>query len=138
MTFYGNYEHTIDDRGRLAVPANFRHAFAGGGLLRVTTEGCLELYDIAAFEAEVAKRLTGPDDSTRTLEARRTRRAFLADVQPVQLDTQGRIQITPAVRAAASLDGRVRVLGLGEYIEIWDETRWLAEQAAIAAVEASR
>ncbi len=138
MTFYGTYEHTIDERGRLAVPANFRHAFTNGGLLRPTTEGCLELYDAAAFEAEVAKRLTGPDDSTRTLDARRTRRAFLAGVHPVQLDAQGRIQLTPVVRAAANLDGRVRVIGLGEYIEVWDEARWLAEQAAIEAEEAGR
>lgn len=138
VTFYGTYEHTIDERGRLAVPANFRHAFVSGGLLRPTPEGCLELYDLAAFEAEVTKRLTGPDDSTRTLDARRTRRAFLAGVQPIQLDAQGRIQITPLVRTAASLDGRSVIVGLGEYIEIWDEARWVAEQAAIAAAEAAR
>ena len=138
MTFYGTYEHTMDERGRLAVPANFRHAFVSGGLLRPTPEGCVELYDTAAFEAEAAKRLSGADDSTRTLEARRTRRAFLAGVQPIQLDAQGRIQITPAVRAAANLDGRAVILGCGDYIEIWDETRWAVEQAAIDAAEAAR
>lgn len=138
VTFYGTYEHTIDERGRLAVPANFRHAFVSGGLLRTTPEGCIELYDTAAFEAEVAKRLTGPDDSTRTLDARRTRRAFLAGVHPVQLDAQGRIQLNPAIRTAAKLDGRVVIVGLGEYIEVWDEAAWLAEQAAITAAEATR
>jgi len=138
VTFYGTYEHTMDERGRLAVPANFRHAFVSGGLLRPTPEGCVELYDMASFEAEAAKRLSGPDDSTRTLDARRTRRAFLAGVQPIQLDNQGRILITPAVRAAANLEGRAIILGCGDYIEIWDEARWLVEQATIIAAEAAR
>jgi MraZ protein len=138
VTFYGTYGHTMDERGRLAVPANFRPAFDSGGVLRPTAEGCVELYDTAAFEAEVAKRLTGPDESTRTLDARRTRRGFLAGAQPVELDRQGRIQITPLVRAAAGLEGRAVILGCGDYIEIWDEARWLVEQAAIAAAEAAR
>jgi MraZ protein len=138
VTFYGTYGHTMDERGRLAVPANFRHAFVSGGVLRPTAEGCVELYDTAAFEAEVAKRLTGPDESTRSLDARRTRRGFLAGAQQVELDRQGRIQIAPLVRAAAGLEGRAVILGCGDYIEIWDEARWLVEQAAIAAAEAAR
>lgn len=138
MTFYGTYEHTMDERGRLAVPANFRPAFEAGGVLRPTAEGCVELYDATAFESEVAKRLSGPDDSTRTLDARRTRRGFLAGAQPVELDRQGRIVIPPPVRSAAALEGRAVILGCGDYIEIWDEARWAVEQAAIAASEASQ
>ncbi len=138
MTFYGTYEHTMDERGRLAVPAVFRRAFDAGGVLRPAAEGCLELYDAAAFEAEVAKRLSGPDESTRTRDARRTRRGFLAEAYQVDLDRQGRILIPQPVRAAAGLDGRAVIVGCGDYIEIWDEARWQVEQAAIAAAEAAR
>ena len=49
MYFYGSFEHTMDERGRVAVPALYRNAFIEGGVLRPSTEGCIELYAAAAF-----------------------------------------------------------------------------------------
>lgn len=134
--FYGTFEHAMDDRGRIAVPAVYRRAFTEGGVVRPSAEGCVELYAPEAFQAEVERRLSGADQSTRTQAARRTRRGFLAEAFPVELDRQGRILLPPPVRAAAAIDGRAVIVGCGDYIEVWDAARWLQEQAAIAAAEA--
>ena len=44
MAFRGTYEHTLDDRGRVAIPARYRHEFVGGVVLTLSPEGCLEVY----------------------------------------------------------------------------------------------
>jgi MraZ protein len=134
--FYGTFEHALDDRGRIAVPAVYRRAFEDGGVVRPSAEGCIELYAPEAFQAEVERRLSGDDESTRTLSARRTRRGFLAEAFPVDLDRQGRILIPQAVRTAAALDGRAVIVGCGDHLELWDQPRWEAEKAALAAAEA--
>jgi MraZ protein len=136
VTFYGTFEHTMDERGRVAVPATFRRAFEDGGVLRPAAEGCVELYTNEAFEAETQRRMSGADESTRTLAARRTRRSFLAEAFQVELDRQGRILIPGPMRTAAGLDGRAVIVGCGDYIELWDQERWAAERAAFAAEEA--
>lgn len=135
MYFYGTFEHAMDDRGRIAVPAVYRRAFSEGGVVRPSVEGCVELYAPDAFQAEVERRLSGDDESTRTQSARRSRRGFLAEAFPVELDRQGRILLPPPIRAAAAIDGRAVIVGCGDYIEVWDAARWQQEQAAIAAAE---
>ncbi len=136
MYFYGTFEHALDDRGRLAVPAVYRRAFEEGGVVRPGIEGCVELYSPEAFQAEADRRLSGDDESTRTLTARRTRRGFLAEAFPVELDRQGRILIPLPIRTAAGLDGRAVIVGCGDYLEVWDQARWAEEKAALAAAEA--
>ena len=136
MTFYGTYEHAMDERGRLAVPAAFRRDFGAGGVLRPSVEGCIELYTSEGFEAEAARRLSGEEESSRTLAARRTRRQFMAEAFAVELDRQGRIVVPAPIRATTGLDGRAVVVGCGDYLEVWEYERWLAEQAALRAAEA--
>jgi len=133
--FYGNYEHAIDERGRIAIPAVYRDYFADGGIVRVAAEGCVELYTKSGFETEAQRRLTN-EESTRFLSARRTRRSFLAGAFPVDLDKQGRILLPQTVRSGANLNGRAAILGLGDYMEIWEREGWAREQAELAAEEA--
>jgi MraZ protein len=134
--FFGNYEHAIDERGRVAIPALYRHAFSTGGVVRAGVEGCVELYTHEGFEAEVQRRLE-VEESTRTRSARRTRRGFLAGAFPVELDRQGRILVPQPIRAAGQLDGRAVIVGCGDYMEIWDRERWATERDAFEAEEAA-
>jgi|SRR5687767_2744774 MraZ protein len=134
--FYGTFEHAMDERGRVAVPALYRRAFETGGVLRPAAEGCVELYTHEAFEAETQRRLSGPEESTRTRAARRTRRGFLAEAFPVELDRQGRILVPSSVRTSTGLDSRAVIVGCGDYLELWDQARWAEEKAALAAEEA--
>ena len=128
MYLYGSFEHSMDGRGRVAVPAVFRRELVEGGVLRPAREGCIELYTQLGFEAETERRLG--ESGTQRLGDRRRRRAFLPDAQYVDLDQQGRIVIPQGMREGAGLDGRVTLVGLGDYIEIWDPPRWAEERAA--------
>jgi len=134
--FYGTYEHAIDERGRIAVPAGYRQEFAAGGVVRLSTEGCIELYTQRGFEEETERRLSA-EEGTRSLSARRTRRSFLAGAYPVELDKQGRILLPQAVRSLAQLNGRAAIVGLGDYMEIWERDSWNVEQEAVKAAEAA-
>lgn len=135
MYFFGSFDHAVDDRGRVAVPARYRHAFAEGGVLRVSADGCVELYTQRGFEDEVQTRL-GEHVSTRDLEGRRMRRGFLPGAFTVELDRQGRVLLPAAMRAAASLDSRAVVIGCGDYVELWSPERWERESGAAAMADA--
>jgi len=129
-TFYGTVEHSIDDRGRVAVPARYRPAFAAGVVLRLGPEGCVEMYTPDGFEAEKELRL-GANRSTQTQDGRRVRRAFLAGVADPELDRQGRVLLPPPMREQAGLNDKAVIVGCGDYIEIWDPARWERELASV-------
>lgn len=130
VTFYGSYEHSIDDRGRIAVPARYRHSLADGMVLRSGMDGCVELYSSTGFESEVELRL-GEQRSTREIGGRRIRRAFLPGAFDVELDRQGRVLVPQGLRDEASLKDRAVIIGCGDYIEIWNPDRWESESSAI-------
>lgn len=132
MYFYGSFDHAVDDRGRVAVPARYRNAFARGGVLRASADGCIELYTHEGFEQETRSRL-GDHVSTRDIEGRRVRRGFLPGAFTVELDGQGRVLLPLAMREAASLEGRATVIGCGDYVELWSPERWERERAAAEA-----
>jgi MraZ protein len=127
--FYGSFEHALDDRGRVAIPARFRRSLQDGGVLRASPDGCAELYATADFEAEVADRLGATAAGRRN--ARRMRRAFLAGAFEVELDAQGRIVLPQPIRAETALDGRVLIVGCGNYVELWDPERWSQEERSM-------
>ena len=134
MHFYGTYEHSLDDRGRVAIPAVYRRELQDGGVLRPADDGCLELYTHESFTAKTEEVLG--DSDTRTRIGRQRRRAFLSRAFGfTQLDRQGRIVIPQEMRDHAGLGGRIALVGLGDYVEVWDLDRWQgADEAAAEAV----
>ncbi len=134
MTFSGSFEHSVDERGRIAIPSKYRKELQPGDgvVLRSNADGCIELYTSEGFEAEFALRQQ-EQRSTREVTGRRIRRAFLANAYDVELDGQGRVLVPQGLRDEAALRDRATIVGCGEYIEIWNPQRWEAELAAIAA-----
>jgi len=136
VRFLGTYDHTLDDRGRVALPARYRSDFEDGGIITYLPEGCLALHDKATFTEqadEVAVK------SAATLEGRRARRAFNPNSVPVELDRQGRILVPPRFRQLAGLNGAVVVVGRQECLEIWNPERWNEEmEASVAGSSAER
>ena len=124
MAFRGIYEHTVDDRGRVAIPARYRHEFAEGLVLTLSPEGCLEVYSPEGFD-EMANLV--PAKPATRLRGRRLRRGFFARSWDAELDRQGRILIPLQLREAAQLNGAVIVNGRRECLEIWNRDRWQAE-----------
>ena len=118
----GEYEHTIDDKNRLTLPAKFRQAFAEGVVLTRGMEGCVNAYPREDWEQLVAARLGELDPLSR--EARTLTRYFFAGAADGELDKQGRLVLPPALIKHARLAREVVVAGLHDHLEIWDRDAW--------------
>jgi MraZ protein len=129
MVFRGTFEYTIDNRGRIPIPARYRATFSNGAVLTEGQDGCIEVYTTDSYEGEAEFLLR--QRATRK-KARRIRRGFFASSLDVELDGQGRILLPPWLRQHGDLNGQVLVIGRGECLEIWNPERWAAEREAIA------
>ena len=123
--FYGRHEYTIDDRGRVPIPPDFRANLGDGPIWLVDgAEECLELYTHAEFErwSEQIDRIPASEDG------RRIRRAFYSSSHRLALDKAGRVLIPLEVREEAGLSGPVVLVGRGNVLELWAKSVWEAER----------
>ena len=121
----GEYEHTIDDKNRLTLPARFRQSFAAGVVVARGIDQCLDVYTREGWEATMASRLGGLDPFTR--ENRQLRRALFSSGSEADVDKQGRVTIPAGLLTRASLARDVVVVGVGDHLEVWDRKAWKAE-----------
>ncbi len=115
----GEFRNTLDEKGRISLPARLRGALGESGL--VLTQGmdsCLWLFSRDQWEI-LAARLTG-SASPFQANARMVQRRIIAPAQEVEVDRLGRIQIPQSLREWASLVRECTILGMAKYIEIWD------------------
>ncbi len=129
MIFRGTFEYTIDNRGRIPIPARYRAIFSKGAVLVESQDGCVEVYTTDAYESE-AQFLTR-QRATR-MNARRLRRGFFGRSLDAELDGQGRVLLPPRLRQHGDLNGTVLIVGRGECLEIWNPERWAAEEEKVA------
>ena len=134
MAFRGIYEHTLDDRGRVAVPARYRQEFAAGAVLTVGPEGCIEVYTQTGFDTMSDEFASEP---ATTPSGRRARRRFDAHSFDTDLDRQGRILVPARFRDVVGLDGPVIIAGRRECLEIWSPARWERELQESTAASSS-
>jgi MraZ protein len=119
--FLGEYQHSLDAKGRVILPAKYRDQLSGGAYVTKGRGGCLSVYTAQEFE-EVADRVREASKrGGRELDAARSFFAGTAEVSP---DKQGRIAIPQQLREYAALDKDVVVAGVFSRIEIWDGRRW--------------
>lgn len=122
--FLGNYEHSVDSKGRMAVPARFRGELGERMFVTRWLDKCLALYPAPQFEQLAAQvsSLSIADPNARNL-----RRIFFAEAAEVELDKQGRINIPARLREFAGISGdeaQVVVVGMNNYVEIWSPNLW--------------
>lgn len=127
--FVGRYEHSLDTKGRLVLPARLRTPFEGlGGYLAKGQEGCLALWPHERYEERLTRLETQADDTDDT-RARALVRVFAA-AEHVVPDLQGRIPVAPYLQEWAGLDpARVLVRGANRIVELWNLSRWEALEA---------
>jgi MraZ protein len=125
----GEYEHTLDDKSRVTLPAKFRGAFAEGVVLTRGMEGCVNAYPRGDWEELVQGRLAELDPLSR--ESRTLSRFFFAGAADAELDRQGRIHLPPSLIKHAELRRDVVVAGLHDHLEIWDREAWSTQLAEI-------
>lgn len=121
MAFWGKWEYTVDDRGRVAFPARYRHLFTEGVVLARSPEGCVEIYTPDGFE-EAAQLITR-EPATHE-RGRDLRRVAYGLSSYAELDRQGRILIPADLRQWADLNGAVVIFGRRECLELWNRQRW--------------
>lgn len=119
--FIGEYHHAVDSKGRLAVPAKFRSALAGGCVVTRGLDACLFLFTADEW-GKLAEKITSlPITSANS---RAFSRLMLAGAMDCEVDTQGRILLPEYLRKYAGLKKSVVVAGLSSRLEIWDAAAW--------------
>jgi len=119
--FIGEYNHNLDNKGRLAVPVKFRDDLKKGAVVTKGLDGCLFLYTMSEWKilAEKLSKLPISQSNTRAFA-----RLMLAGAMDVQIDKQGRIVLPDYLRKYATLKKKVIINGLYNRLEIWDENNW--------------
>lgn len=125
----GEYEHTIDDKNRLTLPAKFRQAFAEGLVLSRGIERCLYAYPRSEWAATVQSRLGELDLLSK--EGRLMQRYFFAGAAEAEVDKQGRVMVPSSLGSYAGLGKEVVVAGIHDHLEIWDRAAWKRELAEV-------
>jgi MraZ protein len=119
--FFGRFEHSLDTKGRLILPARFRMHFEHGGYLTQYLDRCLALWTPENFEKQMNQMET---DATMSREARNLARLWAAGTVEIEVDKQGRLPIAPYLREFGRLDGPVLVHGAIDRVELWNPEQW--------------
>lgn len=123
--FLGEYNHALDIKGRLIVPAKFRDDLGDRCVITKGLDGCLFVYPMAQWDELFAKLQALPMTKR---DVRTFVRTFLAGAAEVECDKQGRIGLPQNLQAYASLEKNVMVIGVADRLEIWSEDKWNAYQ----------
>lgn len=119
--FLGEYQYTIDDKKRLAIPTKFRTELGSKAVITRGLDGCLFLFSQKEWQ-KLAEKLSQLPLSQS--DARGFSRIMLAGAMEVTLDRLGRILVPDYLKKYASLKKKAVIAGLYNRIEIWDETVW--------------
>lgn len=119
--FLGEFIHSIDDKGRLTIPARFRGDLAAGLVVTRGFDRNLMIYSLTEWERLAEEIMSRPISDARVRDFRRRVFAGAVDLEP---DRQGRVLLPPYLREFATLNGEVVVVGMYNYIELWDTGVW--------------
>jgi len=131
--FIGEYQHSIDSKGRLFIPARFREGLGDKFILTKGLDGCLFVYPPKEWTAIEQKMRSLPFTKADT---RAFMRFFFSGAIECDVDKQGRILITSGLREYAGLEKETMIIGISSRVEIWSRQRWEEySQAASASAE---
>jgi len=125
--FLGQFDHTIDAKGRMAVPARFRGQLEKGAVISKGMGTCLSVYTMQRWDEKSTELVEGKTNE----ELRDFERRIYPSASEVELDGQGRLVIPGRLRIFAGLESEVTVAGVRDHIEIWDRATWLDYQAKL-------
>ena len=130
--FLGQFQHNLDDKGRLMIPARFRELLAAGAFITQGFDKCLivmtDVYFKQVYDRISAMNLADP-------MARLLRRLILSNAYPVEADKVGRILVPQNLRQVITLESEAIVAGQGEYFEVWTPAAWNEQMAQLQDLE---
>ena len=115
--FLGEYQHSLDAKGRVILPAKFRDQLEGGAVMARALDGCLAVYPVEEFQRVAA---TLQEARARGAKERGAARSYFSGAVEITPDKQGRVAIPAHLREYASLEREVIVAGNFDHLEIWD------------------
>lgn len=124
--FIGQFEHSLDEKGRVAIPAKFRRELKEGAIVSKGLDGCLFLFSKTKFTTMAQSISSLPISKS---SARLYSRLMLASAVEAEFDNQGRILIPASLRRFSSLTKTAIITGLYDRIEIWSKSNWEKESA---------
>ncbi|MFC1721890.1 division/cell wall cluster transcriptional repressor MraZ [Patescibacteria group bacterium] len=121
--FIGEFTHSLDEKGRLAIPVKFRRELLRGAVVTRGLDDCLFIYTKKEW-TKLAEKLSNLPLGQK--DSRAFARLMLAGAMKVQVDSQGRVVIPEYLRSFAGISKKVVVAGLYSRIEVWDTNKWEA------------
>src|ERR1700730_14612031 len=118
--FLGTYRHSVDAKGRVAIPARFREQLPSGTVISKGTEGCLQVYPPQEWAQEQGWRLVSPPPGRE----RGLARMIFGAARECEFDAQGRIVLSADQRQYADITGVAWIVGVNNLIEIWNDEAW--------------
>ena len=119
--FIGEYHHSIDEKGRIIIPAKFREELGNTFIITRGIENCLFVYPMSNWE-KICNKLNSLPFTKK--DARNFNRFFMSGATEVELDKQGRVNVTSPLISYAKLEKDCVVIGTGDRLEIWSQAAW--------------
>ena len=129
MAFRGHFEHSLDAKNRLSIPARFRAAFSSGTVLAKAPEPCVAVWTPESHEAIIERALGGLNPMGS--EYRKLSRFYQGNSFEVDLDAAGRVTLPPPLLGHASIEREVVVVGVGDHLEVWGGETWRSQQDSL-------
>lgn len=131
MAFRGHFDHSLDAKNRLSIPARFRTAFSGGVVLAKDPEPCVAIWPPERHEAIIERALGGLNPMGA--QYRKLSRFYQGNSFDLELDAAGRVTFPPPLLTHAAIRKDVVVVGVGDHLEVWGRERWDAVQQGLDA-----
>jgi len=129
VRFLSTFDYAMDERGRVPLPPKYRDAFREGVVLsQGSPDRCVRVYTVSAFEARAGETTAQSPMQRRGLDLRKV---LFSRSHETELDRQNRVLIPAGLREYAGLSGKVLVVGVGEWVEIWSPEEYEAEMSRI-------
>ncbi len=120
--FIGEYQHTIDAKGRIIIPSKFREELGYRFIMTKGLDNCLFLYSTEEWEKFEDKLISLPVASK---DARAFVRYFFSGAVECEIDKQGRLSIPPTLREHARIDKDLVTIGVMSRVEVWSKEEWV-------------
>jgi MraZ protein len=130
--FLGQFYHSVDEKGRLTIPAGFRDGFVDGLYITQGFDKNLRILTGLAFN-EMSEKVVRMSETNPKI--RKLRRLFFASASRVALDRLGRVLIPQFLRSFAGLEKEAVIVGVGNFIEVWSPLSWQEQLQDLSDIE---
>lgn len=130
--FIGEFHHSLDTKGRIAIPARFRDELGDAVVINRHLDGCLAVYTVEGFQKKYEAWM---QLNSNKAEVRKYVRAMTSQAFEAPFDNQGRILVPATLSKIAELGKDCVFIGAGDHLELWSEKRWNEYNSAMTDEE---